>query len=106
MTSLLTELPSTPFAIVMPDEFSEVTDITIDRRNSTSINPTTQSMSTEQANAQNQLKEQIFNAFDVPAGSATSSSQVQEDRGAAKLLLQIISDESSLSSSWRILVLA
>ena len=26
MTSLLAELPSTPFAIVMPDEFSEVTD--------------------------------------------------------------------------------
>ena len=44
MTSLLTELPSTLFAIVMPDEFSEVTDITVDRRNSTSINPMTQSV--------------------------------------------------------------
>ena len=44
----------------MPDEFSEVTDITVNRRNSTSINPTTQSVSTEQANAQNQLNNQFW----------------------------------------------
>ena len=32
MTSFLTTLPSTPFAIAMPDEFSDATDIIGDRR--------------------------------------------------------------------------
>ena len=38
--SFLTALPSTPFAIVMPDEFSDATDIIGDRRYLISTSPT------------------------------------------------------------------
>ena len=55
MTSFLTVLPSTPLAIARPDEFSDVTDIMVNRRNLISTSPTTQSMSTKQVNARNWL---------------------------------------------------
>ena len=50
MTSFLTTVPSTPLAIAMPDEFSDVTDIMVNRGNLISTSPATQSVSTKQVN--------------------------------------------------------
>ena len=45
--------------IAMPDEFSDVTDIIVNRRNSISTSPITRSVSTEQVNARNWLNERF-----------------------------------------------